>query len=522
MGLPGEEQLRRISNSDGANPATSVTYGASWATLGADMDLRGAAYGGSVSTGADGTQFESCLPWEPIAPSPGGSGSANPYTGTFDGAGHKVTNMYVTGRERLGFFAGLGNSGVIQNLGIESGKVNDTGSMAAGVLADITGSNARVSNCYNKAYVTGQHNSGGIVGRTNQSNAPNATIENCYNAGNVTQTSGDSTGGIIGKIHSGNITISNCYNTGTITGPRADLTGGIMGNKGSYVAVFQNCYNAGPLSSASSAQIYGGGGTATVTNCYYDDANVGNANGAKSLTTDVLKSWSAAYALNGGFTGGSDGSGKITSMTTWRMAQNARENAGMPVLVSINGINYEDQPCMDAAGSWEDIGQYMDVFNPSTIPTYDAARGGWQVTTPEEFAYVAYTVNTKNADNNEPAALAGETVTYGNSSIALRAPGRLLDMKGTKYVNGEIYTKSRLEWMPIGKTSVTTAGAQEGYRFGGSLAGDPDGTGTPTTLCDLDAYDKTSGAYASGLIGWAAVDGQDMTISDIAIGGESS
>ncbi|MDF9829169.1 hypothetical protein [Parabacteroides sp. PF5-6] len=50
-----------------------------------------------------------------------------PYTGTFNGNGHKITGLYVEGKIEAGFFGGVGRGGVVKDLHIEGGIVSGSG-----------------------------------------------------------------------------------------------------------------------------------------------------------------------------------------------------------------------------------------------------------------------------------------------------------------------------------------------------------------------------------------------------------
>ena len=59
-----------------------------------------------------------------------------PFTGVFDGGGHAVLNLTITGKSYLGLFGRVGPGGQVKGLGVE--KVNITGSYQAigGIVAD--------------------------------------------------------------------------------------------------------------------------------------------------------------------------------------------------------------------------------------------------------------------------------------------------------------------------------------------------------------------------------------------------
>ena len=154
-------------------------------------------------------------PWTPIGPD-----RDSAYTGTFDGQGHTVRNLSVTGNfNRAGLF-GCVKDGTIRKLTV-AGSVSCTANQGwcggiAGYAMDET-----IENCASLCTVscTGiDARVGGIVGLVDY-NSRTLIIRDCYNIGKITgrsdNGSGDA-GGICGFYMNGKI--SNCYNVGEITG----------------------------------------------------------------------------------------------------------------------------------------------------------------------------------------------------------------------------------------------------------------------------------------------------------------
>jgi hypothetical protein len=161
--------------------------------------------------------YLSGVEWVPIG------NNNQPFTGTFDGQGHVINNLTITGERQYSGLFGYINSATIKNVGLENTDINVSRSSSSSA------------------------NAGGISGQVSSS-----TISNCYNTGNITVTSsyyGSYAGGISG---SGGI-ISNCYNTGIISAyssssaPSSSLAGGISGSGDA----ISNCYNTGNISASS-------------------------------------------------------------------------------------------------------------------------------------------------------------------------------------------------------------------------------------------------------------------------------
>ncbi|MBO5870238.1 MAG: hypothetical protein J6Q89_05755, partial [Clostridia bacterium] len=173
-----------------------------------------------------------------------------PFTGTFDGDGHVIKNLYVNIETDTTIYAGLigYNKGTIKNLGMIDGNVSATSPNSHAYAGGIAGYNdyGTITNCYNTGKVSATSSSsyayaGGIAGYNYCE-----TTENCYNTGNVSATSSKShayAGGIAGKNYG---TITNCYNTGDVSASSSPAyAGGIAGHSDGTIT---NCYNTGDVS----------------------------------------------------------------------------------------------------------------------------------------------------------------------------------------------------------------------------------------------------------------------------------
>ena len=239
------------------------------------------------------------------------------FTGTFDGAGYKISGLYLNADnlgpadQGLGLFTMVGEGGTVENLTVE-GVIDGTnaGVVIGGIvgknnggtisnctsIVDITGSvdsnvgsivgsgeSGTIENCCNTGSinVTGSvdSNVGGIVGLAGNPNGRvTVTVENCENTGNVTvKGNADGTGGIVGGADSG--TVSNCRNSGSIDGNES-ITGGIVGDN--YGAI-SRCNNTGAVSADGATGGVAGqnvcsqsGPNSIVENCYNTGAVSGS------------------------------------------------------------------------------------------------------------------------------------------------------------------------------------------------------------------------------------------------------
>ena len=173
-------------------------------------------------------------PWTPIGNYT--EGNQIYYEGTFDGGGHTVSGLNVTGKFRYVSLFGAVKGGTIKNLTV-AGNVSHNYSS--------TGLDCHV---------------GGIVGSALDA----ATIENCSNNCSVTGSSSDYVGGIAGS-NINNVRIIDCYNVGTITGTIKG-TGGVTGLN---MGTISNCYNVGTVKGNYAVGEIVGNNSGTVENCYY-------------------------------------------------------------------------------------------------------------------------------------------------------------------------------------------------------------------------------------------------------------
>ena len=145
---------------------------------------------------------------------PIGSSSKN-FRGIFDGQGHRIKNLHISGADYSGLFGALGGGATISNLVLDS-TCSISGSNYVGLAGGSTGSGRVTFSCVgNEADVTASGvNAGGIIG-CNKGSTGTFSITNCYNAGNIT---GSSESAAISGWLGTNAVIQNCYNIGTIQG----------------------------------------------------------------------------------------------------------------------------------------------------------------------------------------------------------------------------------------------------------------------------------------------------------------
>ena len=236
---------------------------------------------------------------------PIGKDEQHKFNGTFDGRGHTISNLQVSGVAYAGLFGVLGEKStvniekpIVKNLGIINSSIFATSTSESmfddaysGGIAGL--SYGTIENCYNTGTVTGSY-SGGIAGRNF------GTITNCYNTGTVTGT--ENPGGIVGWNSGG--TITNCYNTGDVTGSGIGDSGGIAGANNNWINVgtITNCYNTGTVTgNMGSGGITANNSEGTITNCYNTGTVTATSN-AGSTDNDAYSGGIAGYNDKGTIT----------------------------------------------------------------------------------------------------------------------------------------------------------------------------------------------------------------------------
>ena len=203
-------------------------------------------------------------PWTPIGNYT--EGNQIYYEGTFDGGGHTISGLNVTGNFRYASLFGAVKGGTIKNLTVAG----------------------NVSHNYYYYYSTGLDcHVGGIVGGALDA----ATIENCSNNCSVTGSSRNYIGGIAGS-NIDNARIIDCYNVGTITGTIYE-TGGVTGLN---MGTISNCYNVGTVKGNYAVGEIVGRNNGTVENCYYLAGTNLNAVGQNNSNGNITKTESKTAA----------------------------------------------------------------------------------------------------------------------------------------------------------------------------------------------------------------------------------
>ncbi|MDR2133433.1 MAG: S-layer homology domain-containing protein [Clostridiales Family XIII bacterium] len=283
--------------------------------------------------------------WTPIG------SKTNPFSGVFDGQGHKIKDMTITAGngQYYGLF-GYTQSAVIKNVGMANTRIDTSAPICyAGSIVGYDLSSTALTNCWNSGSLSfssltaSSFSTTKIVGGIAGVLSDLGTIEHCYNTGDITSSAHCSSGsasshvgGIAGRVSAAEI--RNCYNVGDVNADsKGNLSanpcaGGIIGSVASKTTV-ENCSNGGNVYSRSENQynpsVYSGGIVGYVSSSMTVDACY-NAGGVSSFSQSP-------------FTGSNEYSGGIVAYAPQYISISNCYNAGSvsfteTVADSIGGI----------------------------------------------------------------------------------------------------------------------------------------------------------------------------------------
>ena len=213
------------------------------------------------------------IDWTPI-----GIDYNHQYTGTFNGGGHTITGLTVTGSYKYaGLFGDIDENGTVKNVVLEGVQITSDNSSgyAGGVAGDSWGT---IENCSVSGSVSGTTFAGGVVG-----SQWGGSITGCNSSATVKGVI--FAGGIAGETNSG-ASLTGCYATGDVTvendGTNNSHAGGVVGYNGG--GTLTACYATGSVTGSGSGTIYVGGVTGsnnlgTLTACYHAKRNISGPDG---------------------------------------------------------------------------------------------------------------------------------------------------------------------------------------------------------------------------------------------------
>ncbi len=387
----------------------------------------------------------------------GGNGS--PFTGIFDGLGHKITNLVInqsSGYAGLfgsaagsisnvalinvqttssnNYIGGLvgSNSGSISN-SYATGSASGTGSTSSyvgGLAGYNTGS---ITNSYAATSVSGNGEVGGLVGFNDSS----GSISNSYATGGVTGTGNNNNdiGGLVGYNPG---SISNSYAAGSVSGNTG--VGGLVGYNDSSSSISNSYATGGVSGTGSNAGGLVGYNAGSISNSYSNGSvsgsgsNVGGLVGTNNQGTTTNSYWdetvNSSLADNGLGTG--ETTAEMETLSTfngWSISQSGTGTpSGNTTWIIYQGITY---PLLKSSLT------PLTVTAKNDVTTYNAATysGGNGVTyspaSPDStylLGSVSYNGNSQGAINAgsytiSPSGLyssqQGYDITFANGSLTI-------------------------------------------------------------------------------------------------------
>ncbi len=192
------------------------------------------------------------------------------FTGVFDGKGHTISRLTITGTRYLGLFGELGSAGEVKNLGVVDVNITGSGDSIGG-LAGTSNHASVVAQCYITGSVSGKGYVGGLTGYNG------SRVTHCYSTAVVrgARATYGVDGGVGGLVGENFGTLTHCYSIGSVTCDSPDryyrvksVAGGLAGRNG----MFANSW-------------------AIATNCFWDVETSGQptSNGGMGLTTAEMQ-----------------------------------------------------------------------------------------------------------------------------------------------------------------------------------------------------------------------------------------
>ncbi len=336
--------------------------------------------------------------WSPVGDNSTGD-DASRFTGTFEGNGNTIANLWVNTSSADDVYAGLfgvtGDSAEIRNVGVISGGVSSSGLISySGGLVGSSDAILMITNSYFSgsggvsSSSSGDSYSGGLVGRSFSS----LTITNSYFSGEGGVSSSgliSSSGGLVGSSDA-ILMITNSYFSGS-GGVSATATassssgsisssGGLVGSSDAILMITNSYFSgSGSVSSSSSdvaaALSYSGGlvgrssSPLTITNSYFSGEGGVSSSSSSSGT---------ALSHSGGLVGVSSSTPVITG-SYWNIEapqstdggatpQNPKRARGDVTANPMGAVGLTLTQLKATSGTYPDLGDAWDLGTTTQLP----------------------------------------------------------------------------------------------------------------------------------------------------------
>ena len=223
----------RVTTSSGRMGCPSGTCTGYELTANIDLDTDS---DGNIGTDSDDAYYNSGAGWLPIG------NNTNRYSSNFKGNGNTINNLFISRSSAAyqGLFGVIASGSRIETLGVINADVH--ASDRVGILAGQ--SYGIIVACYTTGKMKGSANSGGLVGRVENSAA---AIYSSYSTAYV--DGGTASGGLVGNMQAGSVRDS--YATGRVVG--TFLIGGLIGNRHAAATVTASYWDTSTSGQTTSA-----------------------------------------------------------------------------------------------------------------------------------------------------------------------------------------------------------------------------------------------------------------------------
>jgi filamentous hemagglutinin family protein len=437
------------------------------------------------------------------------------FSGVFDGLGHTISGLVITGGINTGLFATISNA-TIRNVGLVKGTV--TGGAGTGALVGEITTGSTISNSYSTLDVTGGAGTGGLVGRVVGIGA--SSISNSHATGNVSGDAG--TGGLVGSIAGpGGSSISNNYATGNVTGNAGTggLVGSIAGAASGNASNISDSYATGTVSGdAATGGLVGSiagdvGGTASnISNSYA----TGNVNGVGGLGAGGAGTGGlvGSLAVNSGNISDSYASGNVTSTgaATGGLVGSTSASGTITNSCSSGDVLGDGAGTGGLVGSSAASGDIRFSYATGNVESVGAGTGGLVGSNTSGAIYRSFASGNVYGGGAGTGGLAGSN-TLGAISESF-AVGNVTGAARPVNARAAAPTKGASTGGLVGSNSGTltdtyAAGSVTGYAAGvGGLVGDNFGTVTNSYAAGM-VTGATGASGVGGLIGFGTGTGTD-------------
>ncbi len=397
------------------------------------------------------------------------------FSGTFDGGNHTINNITMNNTDsnvnNFALFGVADLSATIKNFSI-NGAVTSNGDYTAGVIAYNLGT---IENVHSSVAVSGITRVGGITGQNS------GEITNSSNMGAISGTS-FSVGGLVGSMDG---KITNSYNTADVTTTEY-FGGGIVG----FIvnpSTIKNVYNSGNVSGNS---------------------NVGSIVGAEHSNnpSDITN----AYYLTGTAADPIGYTGHAYTISPFDTSYNLTET-NQPLSIELN-INVDAEKAANIDSTWKywDFNEqnaptfseltinpsFWSNFTRAVVPIEDSSGTIYEITTPEELAWIAQQVNAGTT-------FVGEFVQLNNSIDLAGKEWTPIGTEANPFKGTFLGNKQEINNLTINNTDPTANNfALFGYQYGGtikdfSISGNVSSVGDYTAGVVAQNYGETNNVHSS-------------------------